>query len=238
VDTGDLSEQFSAVARELRSGDNVEHTLEKAVALAVELIDGCDEAGVSLVHRKKRIDTPAATSDAVRRGDALQYELGEGPCLDAIWEQETVSSPDLVNDARWPAWGPRVVEELGTRSMLCFQLFIADGSLGALNLYSRKVNGFDDEDGLEGLALASHVSVALAAAQEIESLHGAVEARTAIGRAEGILMERFALQPSEAFAVLRRVSQDTNTRLHEVASELVTSRQTPGTSPSKGAERS
>jgi AmiR/NasT family two-component response regulator len=68
------------------------------------------------------------------------------------------------------------------------------------------------------------VSVALAAAQEIESLHGAVEARTAIGRAEGILMERFALEPSEAFAVLRAVSQDTNTRLHEVATELVTSR--------------
>jgi AmiR/NasT family two-component response regulator len=40
-------------------------------------------------------------------------------------------------------------------------------------------------------------------------------------------MERFALKPSEAFAVLRRVSQDPNTRLHEVATELVTSRQTP-----------
>jgi AmiR/NasT family two-component response regulator len=73
------------------------------------------------------------------------------------------------------------------------------------------------------------VSVALAAAQEIETLHSAVEARTVIGQAEGILMERFDLLPHQAFAVLRRVSQETNTRLNAVAVELVKSRRTPGT---------
>ena len=230
MDPRDLTERFSTVARKLRGGGDVAHTLEKAVGLAVELIEGCDEAGVSLVHRKQRIDTPAATTETVRRGDALQYELGEGPCLDAIWEGETVTSPDLANDTRWPTWGPRVVEELGTRSMLCFQLFIAEDSLGALNLYSRSVEGFGEADHLEGLALASHVSVALAAAQEIANLNSAVAARTTIGRAEGILMERFSLEPREAFAVLRRVSQDTNTRLHDVATQLVESRETPGVS--------
>ena len=229
MDTEHLVNQLSAIARSLRSEDDVEHTLEKAVALAVELIDGCDEAGVSLVHAKRRIDTPAATSEGVRRGDALQYELNEGPCLDAIWDEETVSSPDLAHEQRWPAWGPRVVEELGIRSMLCFQLFTDGSSLGALNLYSHRVDGFKDADTTEGLALASHVSVALAAAQEIETLHSAVEARTVIGQAEGILMERFDLLPHQAFAVLRRVSQESNTRLHAVAVELVTSRRTPGT---------
>jgi GAF domain-containing protein len=229
VDTEHLVNRLSAVARSLRSEEDVEHTLDKAVALAVELIDGCDEAGVSLVYAKRRIDTPAATSENVRRGDALQYELEEGPCLDAIWDEETVSSPDLANEERWPAWGPRVVEDLGIRSMLCFQLFTDGSSLGALNLYSHEVDGFKDPDASEGLALASHVSVALAAAQEIETLHSAVEARTVIGQAEGILMERFDLLPHQAFAVLRRVSQETNTRLNAVAVELVKSRRTPGT---------
>ena len=229
MDTEHLVNRLSAVARSLRSEEDVEHTLDKAVALAVELIDGCDEAGVSLVYAKRRIATPAATSENVRRGDALQYELEEGPCLDAIWDEETVSSPDLANEERWPTWGPRVVEELGIRSMLCFQLFTDGSSLGALNLYSHEVDGFKDADAGEGLALASHVSVALAAAQEIETLHSAVEARTAIGQAEGILMERFDLLPHQAFAVLRRVSQETNTRLHAVAVELVKSRRTPGT---------
>ena len=229
METVDLVNQLSAVARSLRSEEDVEHTLEKAVSLAVELIEGCDEAGVSLVRAKRRIDTPAATSESVRRGDALQYELNEGPCLDAIWDEETVSSPDLAQEKRWPLWGPRVVEELDMRSMLCFQLFTDGNSLGALNLYSHQVDGFEDADTTEGLALASHVSVALAAAQEIETLHSAVEARTVIGQAEGILMERFDLAPHQAFAVLRRVSQESNTRLHAVAAELVRSRRTPGT---------
>jgi AmiR/NasT family two-component response regulator len=122
-----------------------------------------------------------------------------------------------------------VVEELGVRSMLCFQLFTDGDSLGALNLYSHRVEGLADDDIAEGLALASHVSVALAAAQEIETLNSAVASRTVIGQAEGILMERFELPPEQAFAVLRRVSQDTNTRLSTVASELVRNRKTPGT---------
>lgn len=229
VEIEELIKQLSSVARSLRSEDDVEHTLDKAVALAVDLVEGCDEAGVSLVQRKGRIDTPAATSDAVRRGDALQYELHEGPCLDAIWNSETVSSPDLAAENRWPTWGPRVVEELGVRSMLCFQLFTDGDSLGALNLYSYRVEALAYDDMGEGLALASHVSVALAAAQEIETLNSAVASRTVIGQAEGILMERFELRPEQAFAVLRRVSQDTNTRLQTVASELVLNRKTPGT---------
>lgn len=227
MDADELVQQLSSVARALRAESDVEHTLAKAVALAVDLLTGCDEAGVSLVHRRKRIDTPAATSDAVRCGDELQYELGEGPCLDAIWERETVSSQDLAADDRWPAWGPRVVEELGVRSMLCFQLFTDGDSLGALNLYSRTVDGFTDDDRVEGLALASHVSVALAAAQEIEGLGNSVASRTVIGQAEGILMERFDLSPVHAFAVLRRVSQARNIKLNHVAEELVRTRETP-----------
>src|SRR4028119_1889848 len=141
VDTRHVVNRLSAVARSLRSEEDVEHTLDKAVALAVELIDGCHEAGVSLVYAKRRIDTPAATSENVRRGDALQYELEEGPCLDAIWDEETVSSPDLANEERWPTWGPRVVEELGIRSMLCFQLFTDRSSLGAPNLHPHQPAG-------------------------------------------------------------------------------------------------
>lgn len=225
----DITEQFATAARSMQSESDVRQTLDKAVRLAVELVEGCDEACVSLIHRNRIIDTPAATSEGVRRGDALQYELGEGPCLDAIWHHVTVSSPDLANDARWPAWGPRAVSELGVRSMLCFHLFTAENTLGALNLYSRRVNGFDDEDEAEGLSLAAHVAVALAAAQEISNLNIAVVSRTIIGQAEGILMERFGLHPVQAFAVLRRVSQDSNMKLHDVASELVSSRKFPGT---------
>ena len=224
----DLTEELATVARALQAEGDTQHMLDRAVDLAVELIDGCDYAGVSLVHRKAPIDTAVATDSLVTRGDELQYSLQEGPCLDSIWKEETVHSPDLAADGRWPNWGPRVVEELGVASMLSFQLFTSADTLGGLNLYSKRVDAFDEDDINAGFMLAAHAAVALAASQQAEQLRTAATNRTTIGQAQGILMERFSLTADRAFMVLKRVSQNRNVKLQQVASELVATRVLPG----------
>jgi GAF domain-containing protein len=225
----DIADQLASAAREMSSEGDVGQTLDKSVALAVDMISGCDAAAVSLVHRGKRLETPAYTDDSALRSDELQYELGEGPCMDAAWREELIRSRDLMHEDRWPIWAPRVVEEFGARSMLCVQLFTTGDSLGALNMYSRSVDGFAGEDDeQDALALAAHISVALRAAQQVEQLTSALERRTVIGQAEGILMERFDMPADRAFAVLRRVSSTSNTKLHEVAQTLIRTRETPG----------
>lgn len=226
--TDKLTEQFAAVARALSEESDVTRTLDRSIHFATELLDGCDEACVSIVRKGKKIETAVSTSEIPARGDQLQYELGEGPCLDSIWDQETVSSPHLAREERWPQWGPRVVEELGIQSMLCFQLFTHEDSLGALNLYSMREDAFTQEDLVEGSVLAAQVAVALAAARRIENLNAAVVNRTVIGQGQGILMERFGIDSDKAFAVMQRVSADTNVKLHKIAAELVRTRQTPG----------
>jgi transcriptional regulator with GAF, ATPase, and Fis domain len=224
---GNLAEQLAHAARDLGSED-VEHTLQKSVHLAVDLIEGCDACGVTLVRRGAGLETPVSTGDMVVRGDALQYELGEGPCMDAVWTQEVVISHDLADEDRWPAWAPLVVAELGARSMMCIQLFTDTHTVGAMNMYSQSANVFDEvSDRAEAQALAAHIAVALAAAQEIEHLTTALSSRTIIGQAEGILMERFGIDGDRAFEVLRRVSSHTNTKLHQVACELVDTRKVP-----------
>jgi GAF domain-containing protein len=160
-------------------------------------------------------------------GDRLQYELNEGPCLDSIAHSETIQSPDLLTESRWPTWGPRVVKDLGVRSMLCFQLFTTARSLGALNLYSEHAQAFGEQDVVVGLNLAAHIAVALAASREIDTRDLAIVHRTVIGQAEGILMERYDLTPDKAFSVLKRVSQDTQTKLVDIAFELVRTRRIP-----------
>jgi transcriptional regulator with GAF, ATPase, and Fis domain len=222
-----LTEDLAAAAREL-SAEDVEHTLEKSVALSVDLIPGCDAAGVSLVRRGQSIITPASTDPKVQRGDELQYELQEGPCMDAVWQHDIVISADLAEDERWGRWAPRVVQEIGARSMMCIQLFTDAKTLGAMNMYSWRPNAFDlhaDRD--EGLALGAHVAVALAAAQRVEGLNTALVSRTVIGQAEGILMERFNIDADRAFRVLKRVSSQSNTKLQRVAAELVETRRLP-----------
>ena len=90
-----------------------------------------------------------------------------------------------------------------------------------------RLDAFDADDITNGHALAAHVGVALAASQHAENLELAITNRTAIGRAEGILMERFGIPPSQAFDVLRRVSQRRNVKLNRVAEELVRTGVTP-----------
>ncbi|QGN32109.1 GAF and ANTAR domain-containing protein [Microlunatus sp. Gsoil 973] len=223
----DPGDRFAAVARELAdlpAGD----VLDRVAELAVEVIDGCDHAGVSLVHRGK-ITTVAATDEVVVTGDKQQYAFNEGPCLQSLGEHETVSSPQLSTDDRWPRWARWATEHLGIGSILCFQLFTSEHSYGTLNLYSDRVIAFDGHDEAVGLALAAHTAVAIAARQSIEGLSSAVRSRTVIGQAEGILMERYQLSAAQAFAVLVRVSRDENRKLIRIAEELVDTRKTPGT---------
>ncbi|MEO7352413.1 MAG: GAF and ANTAR domain-containing protein, partial [Marmoricola sp.] len=193
---------------------------------ATEIIEGCDLAGMSIVN-PSGIDTPAGSGEALKRLDGLQFELQEGPCYDALRLHVVVIGRDLANDVRWPKWGPRVANEIGVRSIVSYRLFSGENTLGAMNLYSHSLDAFDNEDIENGGALAAHVAVALIEAQTVTNLETAIDARTTIGQAEGILMERFDLLPAQAFDVLRRVSQARNIKLNRVAQELVRTRVTP-----------
>lgn len=72
--------------------------------------------------------------------------------------------------------------------------------------------------------IADHAAVAVANAKTESTLWQAIQARKLIGQAQGILMERFDLTDEQAFAVLRRYSQDSNTKLRDVAQRLIATR--------------
>ena len=222
-----LGERMSHAARTLQQQADPQSTMDCAVALAVENVPGCDGASISLVHGRRRIDTPACSDESSLRADQLQYELGEGPCLDAIHETDLVHSPRLSEEKRWPTWGIRVEAETAFRSIFAFRLFTHDNIVGAINMYSRSPGAFDAEDRDDGLALAAHIAVAVAAAQEVHHSRVGLESRTVIGQATGMLMERYGMEADRAFAVLNRYSQDRNVKLRAVAEEVVSTRQLP-----------
>lgn len=221
-----FADQLADAARSMQGCASTQLTLERVVLVATEVIQGCDLVGISIVH-PDGIDTPVGSDETLNRIDELQFVLKEGPCFDALHLHEVVHSSDLANDTRWPQWGPLVAKETGVVSIVSYRLYTTTDTLGALNLYSTKPDAFDADDILNGHALAAHVGVALASSQHAEHLEMAITNRTVIGRAEGILMERFALSPDQAFAVLRRVSQRGNVKLNRVADDLVRTRETP-----------
>ena len=201
--------------------------MDRAVIIATKILPGCDAAGVCVIHNGDRIATHAVSVDALREVDALQHLLSEGPCIDALQHHDIVHSADLTNDERWPHWGPLVALRQGFFSILSYRLFSIGPNLGAMSLYGRSKSAFTTNDVHTGLALASHVGVALSGAQEVEHLLKALGSRAVIGQATGIVMERFDMPPDRAFDVLRRLSQNRNVKLRALAEQIVTTRTVP-----------
>src|SRR3954452_16884612 len=140
-----IAERMAHAARELQDQYDPNSTVKSAVEILVRNVPGCDAASVSLVYgprKKRRVETPAASHDLAAANGRLQQELREGPCLDAIFEEETVYAPDLPNDRRWPKWGPQACETTGVRSVLTYRLFTLKDVLGALSIYSKEVDAF------------------------------------------------------------------------------------------------
>ncbi len=225
---GDQSgEIFAELARVLLSAGGVRETLQQIVDMAVETIDGCDHAGISVLKNETG-STPAASDNVPLGVDAIQYETGEGPCLSAIREHEVFETGDLSSESRWPRFASRAATETGVSSMLCFRLFVAGDTLGALNLYSKSIDAFDERSRTVGLVYAAHAAMALSTAMHDEQMDQALQSRDLIGQAKGILMARQGVGADEAFDMLRRASQRLNVKLRDVAGDMVESAQTGG----------
>jgi GAF domain-containing protein len=200
-------------------------TADAVVALAMQTVE-CDFAGLTVFSGRsgnRKFRTLAPTDALVVEADELQYALREGPCVEAATEHDTFVSNDVASDPRWPSWGPRAAG-LGIGSLLATRLAHAHGTLGSLNLYSRSTREFTIDDRDFAQVFAAHATTALVAVRERHNLRVALDARTLIGQAQGILMERFGLDAPRAFSVLRRYSQTHNVKLREVAEEVVGSR--------------
>ncbi len=202
-----------------------EAALQEVIEMAVES-GPCDAASITMLHPDRSVDTVAFSDDRVLQSDGLQYQLGEGPCMDAVWTDGVFIVPDLVADGRWPRWAPEAAK-LGVGASLSVHLF-TDSTLGSINLYSMSPREFDDVDVENARVIAAQASVVLAYARQSETLWRAVDARNLIGQAQGMLMERYRLSPGKAFAVLRRYSQEKNIKLRVLAEELTHTGELPG----------
>jgi transcriptional regulator with GAF, ATPase, and Fis domain len=215
----ELAETFADIARSLLAQENVTALLRRITTVAVETIDGCDHADISLIENG-RVVPQAATDDIARRVSELQNAVGEGPCLSAIKEHETYRIDNLEVEERWPAFAHRAAEETGVLSVLGFRLFADEDTMGALNLYSREPSAFSDDAEAIGSVFAAHAAVAMVEARHQAQFRESLESRDVIGQAKGIIMSTRHVSDDEAFQILIRASQHLNIKLRTVAAEV------------------
>jgi hypothetical protein len=162
--------------------------------------------------------------EAAAKVDALERELDEGPCLDAIREHTVYHDADLTDGSPWPRMTERVLAETPVRSMAGFRIRTGDHHDGALNLFSDSPGGLGDRAVDQGIVLASFVTVALVASTErkaARTLRDGLLSNREIGKAIGLLMAFHGIDDDAAFAMLRRTSQELNVKLVEVARRVV-----------------
>ncbi len=218
-----LAETFAEISRVLLAEPDVQRTLDRMCELLVKTVEGCNHAVVTLVG-KNLLESPAASDDIGPAVDAIQLEVDEGPCVDAIREHRTVVTDDLASETRWPQFSRRAVETTGVRSMLAFRMFVAGDTLGSLNLYSRQPRAFTDDSLAVGTIFAAHASVALRAAQtkeDLARLREVVEARELVAQAKGILMGRQGISSQAATDILCRGAERLKIELRELARRVV-----------------
>jgi GAF domain-containing protein len=193
--------------------------------------------GVTLRHVGGAL-TVASSDSFARAVDEVQYQRGAGPCLQALDSGLEVAMPDSEAETRWGGY-PAQAAKHGVRSSLSLPLTVDDRTVGAMNHYSSSPHAFDDDDtlsrarGLAGytgtlLGVVLHQSVQ---AELTDQLRQALATRSVIDQAMGILMAQRGCTSEEAFALLRRTSQDSNRKLRDIATIVVTA--TSGQPPTR-----
>jgi GAF domain-containing protein len=213
---------------ELAGTPTLEDLLQRALALAIDIVPGCEQAGISLLQNRV-VETPASVGPLAATCDKLQEELGDGPCVSALLEAAIIRIDDVRGDERWPEFSAGAARA-GLGSMLACRLATQRDKLGALNLYATEPGSFTEESEAMAAGYAAHVSLALSALDRETNLRRALQSREVIGQAMGILIERHRITASQAFDVMVHASQRTNVKLRVIADELVRT----GTLPAQG----
>jgi GAF domain-containing protein len=222
--TGDLRELHGV----LLSTQSIEQFLHEMAVMAARLGGGGLSCGMTMRSSGRPV-TVACSDQVAARVDEVQYELDDGPCLHAMRDGRMVRIEDTAEKACWPEFEAQAAAH-GIRSCLALPLNAGGKPVGALNLYSRRTSAFGAAEARRVEHFAENASGALSLAMRlashatlIEQLRSSLISRTVIDQALGIIMARERCTQARAFAILRSASQNSNVKLRDIASAVVTS---------------
>jgi hypothetical protein len=218
-----LLRAFCDLGNEIGASGTPDTAMKTLTARSLVLVGPAEHASISRAT-DRGWETVAPTSDVAAEADAIQYELGTGPCVDAAMDSTTYLCGDLRDEPRWPDFGKRAVTEVGVHSMLAFRMFFEeDSGPAALNLYATETGAFSEEDRLTGLVLSTYGALAVTSARRLDrivNLERALESNRDIGVGIGVLMGLYRVTREQAFDLLRMTSQARHRKLRDVAKDV------------------
>ncbi len=232
-----MAKEFDDLSRFVTDHRDTDQALKRLVDLAAELIPGCDGASVTQVASDQRTGRTLCTSDRtyMLHFDQIQYDERQGPCWDMAVKNDPglVYCPDVASETRWPAFLARTMAETDIRSVLSFGLGPRLGRT-ALNIAGRSPHSLTDEGVAASALFALHsqvISRHITAESRVTHLETALASSRTIGSAVGMIMWIHKLPEDEAFTLLKRVSQQLNIKVRDLASHITLTGEVPQAPP-------
>ncbi len=224
-DALDLATAFSELQNLILDSPDVVRFLDGICELAASIVPG-SHCAITL-RRGDRTMSVGGTDELALRMDEVQYLHGSGPCLEAMRTATRVEVPDTAAETRWGGYGAYAVAH-GVGSAISFPLVVDGESMGALNLFAASSHAFSEDDATRAQLFATQGGAALtilmrqARTADLDNqLREALATRAVIDQALGILMYSRKISSSQAFEVLRHVSQTTNRKVSAIAADIV-----------------
>lgn len=218
----ELVMQLRLIVERLSGSDHVVSPAQ-VIRLATLALPHAEHVGLSLIRAGRRAIIVAASDETPRDVDALQYQCGEGPLLDASTGAAVLLSHDLSTEARWPTFGHRCAEAVQVRSLLNVRLPVGGEDHAVITFSASVARAFTDADVTAASVIVPLAALAIEAElrqSDHDNLTRALESSRHISTAVGIIMAVEHVSEDEAFTLLRQASMDLNERVYDVAAEV------------------
>ena len=222
----DVTRLHQELATVVLAGRDLSEVLGEITTIARRAMPGSEATSITLIRDEVPF-TAAHDGQLALDADELQYQRDYGPCVDAGRSGQVFLVTDMRTERRWPDYARHAAAH-GVRSSLSVPLPFQSALIGALNNYAGRPEAFGQDDVVLGEEVASWVAFAVNNAhsaaltgEELAQMRTAMVSRATIEQAKGILMERHQVNADEAFTLLSRASQHSNTKLRQVADHLL-----------------
>jgi hypothetical protein len=199
-----------------------------------QLCDVCAEvtgtSGAAIMLRPNHIaqSSICATNELSALLERMQFELGEGPCVDAHDGHRPVLEPDLTTaTARWPAFAPPALVA-GALAVFAFPLQVGAAHLGALQLHGRQPGGLSNEQHADALVMADVAAQAVLVMQSnappgrlAQELEAGGDFRYVVHQASGMVAAQLEVNVATALVRLRAYAFGNDQALEAVAASVV-----------------
>lgn len=218
---------WSSLERILVGAETIEDYFRSVVGITEELIGAPGSFSLATVLYGNLM-TVATSDREAWDADQVEFDTEAGPCVEALRNGVQNEVADLSHERRWPAW-TAVCSILGFQSAAGIPGAIGpDQERIALNLYGTTEGAFTGEPMRKAVMfteeLARTMPMALRIAHQTKltaDLQAALASRPTIDQALGVLMAQNRCSRDAAFGILRRASQNSNTKVSTVAAVII-----------------